>query len=52
MSESIDLIESSPDISGAVLCSSNPNVFTAGLDLEEFYKPKASDLHDYWMLGL
>ena len=33
-----------------MLCSSVPNVFTAGLDLEEFYQPNASDLHDYWVL--
>jgi len=66
ISESVDLIDGSPEIGiaknpiyllkstfleGAVLCSSVANVFTAGLDLEEFYQPVASDLHDYWVLG-
>jgi len=51
ISESVDLIDGSSEIEGAVLCSSVANVFTAGLDLQEFYQPNRKALHEYWVLA-
>lgn len=49
ISSAIQSVEqSNPHIEAIVVSSSNPTVFSAGLDLQELYNPESQRLDDFW----
>ena len=48
LSKSIKEVEADPHIKSLVLTSSNPSIFSAGLDLAELHNPPRSNLSEFW----
>lgn len=48
MTESIAELEKDENVFGMILTSSNPKIFSAGLDIKEMYKPDKKRLAAFW----
>ncbi len=48
LSNAITECEGNADIHGIILASSNPKIFSAGLDIMEMYQPDAARLRTFW----
>ena len=48
ISAAVKDVEEFSNVEGVVLASSNPNILSAGLDLNELYNPDTNRLPDFW----
>ena len=48
ISAAVKDVEDNSNVEGVVLASSNPNILSAGLDLNELYNPDTNRLPDFW----
>lgn len=48
ISASLKEIESNPHVQSVILSSSNPTIFSAGLDITELISPSADRLPKFW----
>ena len=44
----VDTLEATPDIDGAIVTTTSPSVFCAGLDLSELHNPDEKRLREFW----
>ncbi|OQR92980.1 3,2-trans-enoyl-CoA isomerase, mitochondrial precursor [Achlya hypogyna] len=46
--EAVQSLEQDKNIKGMILSSTNPKIFSAGLDITEMYQPKTKRLREFW----